>query len=305
MKNKIAVFSFSCLTVLACDAPALSDAELSGSALQQSAQQALARAIAKSHAKGGFVVIADAKTGAVLETATAGIEQVPDRIDPASLMKPLLLAVALENELVSADEVLECGPGRSRWDNSPRLSAVDTVALSSNRCTARILERVGAPKFAGGLQALGLTLVPTAAAPAHSPPAYEEDWLAQAGGCVSPAQLLAAYAVIANRGEQAGRPLLRVDTVNAVTRALSLAVTQGTARNARSARVDIAGKTATSLGSNPPCVTGQPMSAFIGFFPTEQPQWVMLTAIVAPEAPVPLGSRFAAPLFRDVVDGAH
>lgn len=303
MQNKlsIAALSFTCLTLQACGASASRNVELSASSLRQSAQAALSQAVAKSRAKGGFVVIADVKTGAVLETVTSGIDRVPAQMDPGSLLKPLVLAVALENRAVIADEILECGAGKSDWDNHPRLSALETVAMSSNRCSARMIERMGPTKVTSALRALGVVLVPTAAAD-HT--TFEEDWLGAADGCASPSELVSAYAVIANRGEQSGRRLLREDSAAAVTRALSLAVSKGTGRAAHSSRVAVAGKTATVLGANPKCTSGRATASFLGFFPAEHPRWVVLASVVEPQGPFPLGGRYAAPLFREVVEGA-
>jgi cell division protein FtsI/penicillin-binding protein 2 len=133
--------------------------------------------------------------------------------------------------------------------------------------------------------------------------APEADGLWDAGGCMSPNALLHAYAGIANRGRTLSTSWFSERTAADLTGALRQAVTDGTGQRARSTKLTTAGKTATSLGTSPTCATGQRVASFVGFAPVEAPQWVVLAAIIEPDDTQPLGGRYAAPLFRDVVEG--
>jgi cell division protein FtsI/penicillin-binding protein 2 len=212
-------------------------------------EAALQGAIERAQARDGFVLVADAVSGRVL--ARAG--SVPDQIDGASMLKPLLAETALARGMARPDEVLECGP-------SERLTVAQMIAMSSNACAAVLAHRLG----------------------------LDEDW----AGCVRPQELVSAYARIATGPDTPVRGALRA------------AVLEGTGKRAASTKVTTAGKTGTSLGTAPRCPTGRPTSSFIGYAPVEAPRWVVLTAIIEPNAETPLGARFAAPLFRDVVEAA-
>jgi cell division protein FtsI/penicillin-binding protein 2 len=181
--------------------------------------------------------------------ARAGV--VPEQMDPASLLKPLLVEAALAQGAITEDEVLDCGAGE-------QLTAAQTIVKSSNPCAARIAAKMGATSWQGA--------------------------------CVRPEALLAQYVKLAAGGSSLVRHALRD------------AVLEGTGRRAASALIATAGKTATSLGTSAECPTGERVASFIGFAPAEAPTRVVLAAVVEPKADLPLGGRFAAPLFREVVE---
>jgi cell division protein FtsI/penicillin-binding protein 2 len=254
------------LSLLGCGAA--SEPTAPPTRLQSLTEAAAARAVERAGALGAFVLVANADTSQVL-ARSGTLEQV----DPASLLKPLVVAAAVKRGRVALDEVLDCGaPDASGYDTFDRLTAAEAVVRSSNRCIHAVASRLTPEELAADLEALGLT----------------------PDGCATPEALVAAYSAIA-RGE---------GQAEGMRKALAQAVRDGTGKNARSIKVTVAGKTATSFGESGGCATGQRVSLFLGFAPLEQPRFVVLTAVVDPKERVPLGSRFAAPLFREVVEGA-
>jgi cell division protein FtsI/penicillin-binding protein 2 len=260
------------LSLLSCGAA--SEPTAPPTRLESLTEAAATHAVEAAGAQSAFVLVADARTGEVLARAGT-LEQV----DPASLLKPLVVATALEHQRIALDDVQDCGPPDTHgYDTFPRLTAAEAIVRSSNRCTHAVASRLSPDELAAKLKAMGLT----------------------PEGCATPEALVAAYSALAGGGRQ----VFSRRTADGVRDALVQAVHEGTGKNARSGKVTTAGKTATSMGESPGCATGHRTSLFLGFAPVEQPRFVVLTAVIDPHEHWPLGSRFAAPLFREVVEEA-
>ena len=148
------------------------------SAIQLAAEKELARAVKASGAIGGWAVVLDVNTGAVLALAGNPAfdankpgrdpmiwrdRAVQDQLEPGSTIKSFVLARALEEGVVQPDELLYCEhgvwmhAGRKIHDTHPVDWATPAAILreSSNICAAKIGEKLGRQRLIEGLRAFG------------------------------------------------------------------------------------------------------------------------------------------------------
>jgi cell division protein FtsI (penicillin-binding protein 3) len=148
------------------------------SAIQLTAERELAKAVKSSGAIGGWAVVLDVETGAVLALAgnpafdanKPGREPmvwrdraVQDQLEPGSTIKSFVVARALEEGVLRPDEMLYCEQGlwaqagKKIHDTHPVGWATPATVLreSSNICAAKIGERLGKEKLIAGLRAFG------------------------------------------------------------------------------------------------------------------------------------------------------
>lgn len=148
------------------------------SAIQLAAERELAKAVRSSRAIGGWVVVLDVRTGAVLALAGNPAfdankpgrdpmiwrdRAVQDQLEPGSTIKSFVVARALDEGVLRPDEVLDCEhgvwsqAGRKIHDTHPIDWATPATVLreSSNICAAKIGEKLGKQRLIEGLRAFG------------------------------------------------------------------------------------------------------------------------------------------------------
>ena len=135
--------------------------------IQRVAQDALRDQVAKHKAKGGWAVAMDIKTGEILAFANTPsfdpnkfgehtsmdwrLRPVTDTFEPGSVIKPLVLAAALQERTISLDSTFDCEKGRIKIgrhtirDSHPHesLTAAEVVQVSSNICAYKIAQTIG------------------------------------------------------------------------------------------------------------------------------------------------------------------
>lgn len=154
------------------------------SAIQRVAEDALAEAVEHFQADWGTAVVLDPRTGGVLAMANwpthdlnshAEFPEAAKRnyavmnpVDPGSVMKIFVFAAALEEGLISENEMIDCHGGRwqhPRWrfsvtdDGSHRLGVVtlaEAFAYSSNVATVQVADRLGPERLVNHLTAFGI-----------------------------------------------------------------------------------------------------------------------------------------------------
>jgi cell division protein FtsI (penicillin-binding protein 3)/stage V sporulation protein D (sporulation-specific penicillin-binding protein) len=161
-----------------------------------------------------------------------------------------------------------------------------------------------------------------------------EEWLGMTkaniaigqGLAVTPLQLAMAISAIANGGEllkpyiisevknasgkviHHGRKRVRNAVLNKSTcswlkEALSKTVSLGSGRSARVDGVDLAGKTGTAqIASRGMYAKGQYVSSFVGFWPHDYPEYVLLVVLGEPSKGRFYGGEIAAPVFKAIVE---
>jgi len=147
-------------------------------AIQLAAERELAKAVKSSGAIGGWALVLDANTGAVLALAGNPVfdankpgrdpmvwrdRAVQDQLEPGSTIKSFVVARAIEERVLRPEELLYCEQGlwtrgaRKIHDTHPVGWATPATVLreSSNICAAKIGEKLGKEKLIAGLRAFG------------------------------------------------------------------------------------------------------------------------------------------------------
>ena len=202
--------------------------------LQYLAYRELKAAVRDHHARGGLIVVVDARTGEILAMAnqpgfnpnrpedrdSSGLRNraVTDLFEPGSTVKPLLVATALELGRYRPDSRIDTGPGFFKVgsltvrDKTPNgeVSLARLLSRSSNVGAARIGLALGAEAVWGGYQKFGLGEPVAAGYPGEAIGVLRshDDWgqIATAtasygyGLSVNALQLVRAYAALANDG---------------------------------------------------------------------------------------------------------
>jgi cell division protein FtsI (penicillin-binding protein 3) len=329
------------------------------STLQYAAERELERQVEATGAQGGIAVALDPRTGEVLamaqtpsfdpnEVASSRPEERRNRVitdvyEPGSTLKGLLAAAVLEEGAASRQERFFCEEGDYRigkavihdhhghgWLTFDRIFWV-----SSNICAAKLAARIGAERYGAYLQAFGLgrrtgiDLLGEQPGLLRPPGTWKPLELATIafgqGIAITPLQLAAAYAALANGGvlmrpyvvrrvvaadgtvllENSPQPIRRVvreETARAVTEILEGVVgPEGTGERASIPGVRVAGKTGTSQKANPGRrgYSRGRIASFVGYFPAENPRMVLLVLVDEPRTTI-WGGTAAAPLFREI-----
>ncbi|MFA5161244.1 MAG: penicillin-binding protein 2 [Elusimicrobiales bacterium] len=201
------------------------------------AESALDRAVKDAKAAGGFAVVQDPASGAVLAAASSprgSGRSLPFQwtYEPGSTFKMVTMSAAIEKGKVNLSDTMDCGKD-GKWqfnstvtinDDEPEgeLSVPDVLARSSNICSAKIALKTGLENFYPMVRAYGFGTRTSLDFPGESkgilrPP---EKWkpldLAVAGFghgvAVTGMQLVSAYSAIA-----AGGVLMEPQLVDRIT----------------------------------------------------------------------------------------
>jgi cell division protein FtsI (penicillin-binding protein 3) len=329
--------------------------------LQYAVEQSLADQVTAVAAEGGVAVVLDVRTGNVLAMASVlagddGIGRpasqlernrvVTDPYEPGSTSKLLTYAAALDAGVVGPDTVFEVPDwiqidDRSFTDSEPHptltLTTRECFAMSSNVCTIKIAEALGAPALHDALERFGLGR-PTgigfpgeAAGTLRDPGSWYRVGLASAaigyGLSVTPMHMLDAFTTIANGGSSRP-PRLVAATIGpdgarvevplapeqrvvsepaaAVLRSvLADVVTSGTGTCAAVRGYTVAGKTGTARKFVDGGYSNQRFFAsFAGFAPAEDPRLAAIVVIDEPDYDHRYGGRAAAPVFAEIMQFA-
>jgi beta-lactamase regulating signal transducer with metallopeptidase domain len=319
--------------------------------VQGIAEHYLKQEIDSVGADAGYAIVSDPQTGRVL--AVANIEKRTDfthkekswalslLAEPASLMKGIVAAAAVDEGLTKLNDIHHCENGSyfyngrtyHDWKPFSQLTTEDTVAQSSNICGIKLAEKLGAQElskvivnfgFGQGGSASDFPEARNGIIPdvnVTRPEAFIADVATGFSSlAVSPLEILQAYGAIANGGNLM-RPLYALDTRKGevVRRVLSVdsaikakemllkVVTTGTGSNTAVSKLySTAGKTATASSpksQNPDNIGGSVnMASFVGFAPVENPKVEILVAIIMPLWKPAHGSSQAAPVFKNIAD---
>jgi cell division protein FtsI (penicillin-binding protein 3) len=147
-------------------------------AIQLAAEKELATAVKSAGAVGGWALVLDVNTGAVLALAGNPVfdankpgrdpmvwrdRALQDQLEPGSTIKSFVVARALEERVLRRDDLLYCEHGlwehggRAIHDTHPVDWATPATVLreSSNICAAKIGEKLGKQRLIEGLRAFG------------------------------------------------------------------------------------------------------------------------------------------------------
>jgi cell division protein FtsI (penicillin-binding protein 3) len=306
--------------------------------IQAIADERLRAHLERRNAESGFVIVSEPDTGRVLAVANQVRKGAPrpgqwslgERFEPASVMKALVVAAAVDQEAVEWRESFDCGRGNYRvgaevhhdHHSFDHLTAADTVVHSSNICGIRVAEKLGAEKLDAAVRAFGLGPDGTArdypgARPGTLPRRDDPQFIPQlstgySGLQVTPLEMIQAFGAIANGGSLikpgTGQPLRRVlqaETASQMRGVLADVVERGTGGGAKSELYSTAGKTGTGFRAEEtdhPGFRGDGNVAhFLGFAPVQKPRVVVYAMVVDRYRKLHGGSD-AGPLFREVAE---
>lgn len=202
--------------------------------IQFIAEKALASGIARTHAKGGSVVVQDPNTGELLAVADwptfdpndAGNYRPEDRVEravadayePGSIFKTILLSAAIEEGVARPSELVDCQmgsivvAGRLIHDHKAYglLSVEQILAFSSDVGSIKVALRLGAPKYYEYIRSFGFGQPTGIKLPGENRGLLRpvDDWTATSIGytaigqelSVTPVQMISAESAIANGG---------------------------------------------------------------------------------------------------------
>lgn len=318
--------------------------------VQMHAQEALAKAVAESKARWGGAIVIDVPTAEVLAWAEYpffnpnAFRDAPsklwrsgmaiDALEMGSSIKPLVMAIALQERLVSRDDRMYCENGSWRVgrnsirDTHPygELSMSEIIRYSSNICTAKLGLQVGKQQLRdyyarlGFGQKVGLGLPGEATGILRPAGAWKEIDTVTAsfgqGFSVTIPQLAKAYLCLAFDGvlrplklvndppQQEDSPGVRVFdpgvTWDVLAMMQEVVEQNGTGRRARIEGVTVAGKTGTAQKARPNGGYGGEYEAvFVGVLPVENPKYLIAVVVDEPQTSH-YGGVVSAPAFREI-----
>src|SRR5262245_49949331 len=321
--------------------------------IQANAEEVLRETVHKWRAKSASAIVLDPRTGAVLAMAVQpGYDAnrfpsaprdlqrnrtVTDTYEPGSTFKLVTVAAALSERLVApstrftlpyslrvADRVVHDAEERG----TVNYSVAQILAHSSNIGAIELAEMLGKTRLSSWINRFGFGRVTAIDYPGESPGIVlpPDKWSGSTIGnvpigqgiAVTPVQMAAAYAAIANRGVWSrphlvdhvaggGRPsldrhrLVSPATASELMMMLKDVVAEGTGTYAAMPGYQVAGKTGTAQkpDSHGGYATGRYVASFVGIVPASRPRLVVLVTVDEPRGAI-WGGVVAAPAFQQI-----
>jgi len=322
------------------------------SRIQYLAYRHLQAAVKRHSASSASLVALDAKTGEILAMVSAPDfnpndrselksahfrnRSITDSFEPGSTVKPFTVAMAMDEELITPDTIVDTEKGyyhigRNRISDTKahgEITVSEVIKKSSNIGSAKIAMMMPAIDLYKTYRSLGfgennklklqgehrgiLTKRKKWKPIEHATLSYGY------GLSVNTLQLARAYQALANDGVlmpvslhplaeiPKGKRVFTKETVNQVALMLEAATTvKGTAPKAQVDQYRVAGKTGTAHRVvNGKYQDDSYMSLFAGFAPVSDPQIVMVVTVNDPKSVDYYGGLVAAPVFSSVMNGA-
>ncbi len=333
--------------------------------IQHITEKELDRGLAAAKARGGVAVVMDPRTGEILALASRSWDRGPavfnpnepqryrpdewrnravtDAFEPGSIFKIVLAAAALEERVVHPLERLDCSAGSIQVADrvikdvhrSGVLTFNEVMAQSSNVGIIKAAQRLGKARLHHYITAFGFGARTGVDLPGEIPGllrdhrlwsgvSYATISIGQEIG-VTPIQMAAAYAAIANNGvlmrpyavagisgsgrepavqnrpQERGR-VVSAETSGKVRKMLQQVVESGTGQKAKPEGYTAAGKTGTAQKIDHRTGTysrDEFVSSFVGFAPAGDPRLVVLVMVDSPTGVV-WGGSVAGPVFREI-----
>ena len=321
--------------------------------IQANAEEVLRETVHKWQAKSASAIVLDPRTGAVLAmavqpgydanrfpTTPSDLQRnrtVTDTYEPGSTFKLVTVAAALSERLVSpstrftlpyslnvADRVVHDAEERG----TVNYSVAQILAHSSNIGAIELAEMLGRTRLSSWINRFGFGHVTGIDYPGESPGIVlpPAKWSGSTIGnvpigqgiAVTPVQMAAAYAAIANRGiwsrphivdhvAGGGRPslyrrrLVSPGVASELMLMLKDVVAEGTGTYAAMPGYEVAGKTGTAQkpDSHGGYATGRYVASFVGIVPASRPRLVVLVMVDEPQGAI-WGGIVAAPAFQQI-----
>jgi cell division protein FtsI (penicillin-binding protein 3) len=321
--------------------------------IQANAEEVLRATVRKWNAKSATAIVLDPRTGAVLAMAVQpGFDAnrypaaaralqrnraVTDTYEPGSTFKLITVGGALSEQIVSpstrftlpyslhvADRVIHDAEERG----TVNYSVAQILAHSSNIGAITLAQMLGRTRISSWISRFGFGRTTGIDFPGESPGIVlpPDKWSGSTIGnvpigqgiAVTPVQMAAAYAAVANSGiwsrphlvdhvAGGGRPslyrrrLVSRRIAGELMRMLKDVVAEGTGQYAAMPGYQVAGKTGTAQkpDSHGGYATGRYVASFVGIVPASRPRFVVLVAVDEPQGAI-WGGVVAAPAFQQI-----
>lgn len=307
----------------------------------------LKEAVEKSKAKAGGIVVVDVHTGEVLALANLPTYNPNDRTyltgaqlrnrvltdtyEPGSTMKPFTVALALENNLVTPNTMIQTAPGRITIGKATigdahahgLLSVAQVIEKSSNVGTTKIALQMQPQQMWDLFTAVGFGQQPKLdfpgavagrVRPYKSWRPIEQATMSYGHGIsVSLIQMAHAYTIFARNGElipltfhktnelPVGQHVLSEKSAMEMRAMMESVVSPtGTAPKAQVPGYRVAGKTGTSLKLAGGQYVKKYVGSFVGLAPVSNPRIIVAVMIDDPSVGSHYGGDIAAPVFSSV-----
>ncbi|KWZ47824.1 penicillin-binding protein [Burkholderia savannae] len=321
--------------------------------VQHLATLAVERTIERTGAAAGCAIVVDAKTGGVLALVNAPTfdpnephaagdgdgrfrnRALTDVFEPASTLKPVTVALALSEGVVTPDTRFDTSPGVLEIDGATihdtgdfgELSVTQIIAKSSNIGMAKIAERLRAQDMWQTFARAGIGARPLAGLPSvargtlrparHWRPIERLTMSYGYGLSMSLAQLADVYTAFAGDGERIALSLTRASAQAERVRVVPPAVArqiramletdgeQGTARVARLPDYRIGAKTGTARKLHAGrYARGKYRALFVGMAPMSDPRLIVAVMIDEPSRGSYYGGPAAGPAWAQIMENA-
>ena len=319
--------------------------------LQYIAYRELKKQINNVKAKSGSVVIMDTTNGDVLAAASFPAydpnnrntytnekernRAIIDALEPASTIKPFVLAAALYSKKVNLNDSFDTNPGYKVWGNKTykdiknfgELTSEGVIVRSSNLGSIMILERINKKIFYDLLEHVGfgekINLNFPSEVEGYLP--HHSEWkksdirsLAQGYRLkVTPLQLAKAYSAIANNGLVLNPRLIKNKNIQIyesakyekefkqIKKVIRKVVQSGSAKKAEIKGYTVGGKTGTAKlyigGKQKNKYSDENHTAlFAGITPLNNPKLSIVVVIEQPQSETYFGGYLAAPVFKKI-----
>ncbi|MGH2920799.1 MAG: peptidoglycan D,D-transpeptidase FtsI family protein [Gaiellaceae bacterium] len=321
--------------------------------LQANAEAVLRQTIRRWGAEAASAVVLDPRTGGILAMAVErGYDAnrfpivpkdlqrnraVTDTYEPGSTFKVVTVSAALSEQLVSPRteftlpykiEVADRTIHDAHERGTERMTVDEIISKSSNVGTITLAQKLGATRLSAWVKRFGFGVKTGIDFPGETrgivPPL--ERWSGSTigtlpighGVAVTPVQMAAAYATVANEGvwlrphvvervgsEQrpafAAKRVLSPHVARQVMAMMRDVVVEGTGQEAALPGYQVAGKTGTAAKPDPSggYSTSEYVASFVGVVPATDPRLVVLVTIDEPHGAI-WGGVVAAPAFADI-----
>ena len=313
--------------------------------LQANAQSVLLRTVRQWGAKAATAVVLDPRNGDVLAMASEpGFDAnrfpqtdrdvqrnrtVTDTYEPGSTLKVVTVAGALSEGLVTPSTQFSLEPSihvadrvihEAHRTRTERMTVADILSRSSNVGTITLAELLGRPRLEAWVDRFGFGKKTGIDFPGETAGILPFYWSGSTIGtlpighgiAVTPVQMAAAYAAVANGGVWL-RPRLVVGHPTKRRRVMSRAVSQqlmsmlrdvvieGTGTEAEVEGYQVAGKTGTAAKPDPRggYSKSRYVASFVGVVPASAPRLVVLVTVDEPRSGI-FGGTVAAPAFQQI-----
>jgi cell division protein FtsI (penicillin-binding protein 3) len=313
--------------------------------LQANAQSVLLRTVRRWGARAASAVVLDPRTGEVLAMAsepgfdanrfsetdrdTQRNRAVTDTYEPGSTLKVVTVAAALSEGLVTPSTSFQLAPSIHVADrviheahrvDTERMTVAEILSRSSNVGTITLAELLGRSRLETWVERLGFGKKTGIDFPGETSGILPFYWSGSTIGtlpighgiAVTPVQMAAAYAAVANGGVWM-RPRLIADRPGKRRRVMSRLVSEqlmsmlrdvvieGTGQEAEVEGYQVAGKTGTAAKPDPRggYSNSRYVASFVGVVPASDPRLVVLVTVDEPHGAI-WGGVVAAPAFQEI-----